>query len=318
MPSTDVPAEPAGDGHPHTTSVQTTPSNRTYSEHLATAEKILDIIDKYRFKGRPKINGESNPGQQCFLALIADAVRGNRPVPMCLPAFPCKSPNTQTKVLGRLPDKGEALALGHLNGLCAAIGTVHAPGATLIIISDGLVYNDLLGVPDSHVWAYGEALRALAAAHGATHVRFSRLRDLVRMPDDADADADELDEMRYVANATDFRRELLNRYGAPGYDAARAVAENADTCLTYRGYQRFLQTDLAPVYPMGEGRSRSQFEKGVGYVAKQMLKRGDAFARAVQDKFGDHVRLSIHPSSVGDTKISISVLPTDSAVFTTP
>ncbi len=60
---------------------------------------------------------------------------------MCLPAFPFKSPNTSTKVLGRLPDKAEEFALAHLNGLCAAIGDVYPPGAKLMIISDGLVYN---------------------------------------------------------------------------------------------------------------------------------------------------------------------------------
>jgi alpha-ketoglutarate-dependent taurine dioxygenase len=39
-----------------------------------------------------------------------------------------------------------------------------------------------------------------------------------------------------------------------------------------------------------------------------MLKRGEAFARAMRENFQDHVRLSIHPST-GEDKISINVLP---------
>lgn len=60
---------------------------------------------------------------------------------MCLPAFPFKSPNTQSKVLGRLPDKGEEFAMAHLNGLCLAVKDIYPPGAKLTIVSDGLVYN---------------------------------------------------------------------------------------------------------------------------------------------------------------------------------
>jgi hypothetical protein len=47
-----------------------------------------------------------------------------------------------------------------------------------------------------------------------------------------------------------------------------------------------------------------------------MLTYIKAFARAVRDKFANHVRLSIHPSS-GQNKTSISLLPTDTQ-FTTP
>lgn len=70
-------------------------------------------------------------------------------MPLCLPAFPFKSPNTQSKVLGKLPDKGEEFALAHLNGLCLAVKDIYEPGAELVIISDGLVYNGELP-PASH------------------------------------------------------------------------------------------------------------------------------------------------------------------------
>lgn len=71
----------------------------------------------------------------------------NKPVPMCLPAFPFKSPNSKSKVLGKLPDKGEEMALAHLNGICLAVKDIYPPGARLVIISDGLVYNGIYTHP---------------------------------------------------------------------------------------------------------------------------------------------------------------------------
>jgi alpha-ketoglutarate-dependent taurine dioxygenase len=132
------------------------------------------------------------------------------------------------------------------------------------------------------------------------------------------SDASELDEITYIASATEFRRALLNLFGRPDYDPSAQIAANEDTCLTYRGYIKFLDTDLQTVYPVGPERSRSRYKKAVEFIAKRMLSRGDAFARAVREKFPDHVRLSIHPSTPGSNKMSISPLPTDSPVYTTP
>lgn len=143
------------------------------------------------------------------------------------------------------------------------------------------------------------------------HIEFSRLKDLVHI-DVPDA----LDEITYVANATNFRLALLKLFSRPEYNPSLKISEDEDTCLTYRGYIKFLATDLQDVYPVGEGRSKSKYKKGVEYIAKQMLSRGDAFARAVREKFRDRLRLSIHPST-GENKMSINLLPTDT-IFTTP
>ncbi|KAM0228877.1 hypothetical protein ACHAPO_010401 [Fusarium lateritium] len=279
-------------------------------EALETSTKILDIIGRYRMKQDEHVCSQSDQSALRFIALIYTHVKAGNPVPLCLPAFPFKSPNSSSKTLGKLPDKGEEIALAHLNGLCNAIGDVYTPGAKLTIISDGLVYNDLLGVPDRDVWAYGETLRSLAAEKEFHNITFSRLRDLVEidLPQ-------ELDEMTYVANASNFRRALLNTFSKPGWSWDQ-VRQLDDQCMTYRGYIKFLQTDLETVYPVGEGRTKSKYKRGIEYIAKQMMARGDAFANAVRQKYPDHVRLSIHPST-GAHKLSVSLLPTDS-IYTTP
>ncbi|KAJ6788941.1 hypothetical protein PWT90_05193 [Aphanocladium album] len=277
---------------------------------LETAAKVLQVIDRYRLRRNSSATTKADEGVLKFLALIYTHVKAGDVIPMCLPAFPFKSPNSVSKVMGKLPDRAEDLALSHLNGLCAAIQRVYTPGAKLTIISDGLVYNDLLGVADKDVWAYGESLRKLAVDQEYTNITFSRLRDLVSIsvPDD-------LDEMTYVSNATNFRRALLNTFSRPDWNW-KEVSQSEDVCLTYRGYIKFLETDLKHVYPIGENRSKTKFKRGIETIAREMMARGDAFASAVRKRYSDYVRLSIHPST-GATKLSISLLPTTS-MYTTP
>lgn len=143
-----------------------------------------------------------------------------------------------------------------------------------------LTITDLLGVPDRDVWAYGETLRSLSVEKEFHNISFSRLRDLVEidLPQ-------ELDEMSYVANASNFRRALLNTFSKPGWSWEQ-VRQSDDQCMTYRGYIKFLQTDLETVYPVGENRTKSKYKRGIEYIAKQMMARGDVSCQADRNKGG--------------------------------
>ncbi|KAM0254683.1 hypothetical protein ACHAQJ_006533 [Trichoderma viride] len=277
---------------------------------LETASKILHIIDRYRLKQPADAAAKADEGALKYLALIYTHVKTGEAVPMCLPGFPFKSPNSQSKVLGKLPDKAEELSLAHLNGLCLAIQDIYPPGAKLTIISDGLVYNDLLGVPDLDVWDYGQTLRAIATAKGYKHISFSRLQDLVSIPL-----PERLDEMTYIANASNFRRALLNTFSRPDWDWKTTI-QNEDVKLTYKGYIKALEIDLQTMYHVVDDASKIKYKQSIEGVAQQMMARGDAFASAIRQKFKDSVRLSIHVST-GASKLSISLLPAES-IYTTP
>jgi pyoverdine/dityrosine biosynthesis protein Dit1 len=118
---------------------------------LRTSAHILRVIDRYKLPSSSstcaKPSSRADEGYLRFLPIIYSHVKASRPICLCLPAFPFKSPNSTRKVLGRLPDKAEEVALAHLNGLCLAIGDLYPPGAKLTIISDGLVYNGTLSFP---------------------------------------------------------------------------------------------------------------------------------------------------------------------------
>ncbi|CAD6582681.1 MAG: hypothetical protein ASARMPRED_001032 [Alectoria sarmentosa] len=275
-----------------------------------TSAKILSIIFRYRLTKAADAHDRWVEGTPKFLGIIDNFVKAGMPVRMCMPAFPFKSANKIDKVLGSLPDRAEEAALGYMNTMCSEIGAIYRPGAKLLIVSDGLVYNDLLCIPDKDTWAYGQELRAMGATK-FPHIEFSRLRQLV----DIDL-PEQLDEVTYVANATNFRRALLGQFGQDGLDVHRLIEENEDTRLTYCGHSRFLFNDLRYIFPKSESRGSNQYRRDVKYIAREMIKRGFAFAGAIKNSFPDHLRLSIHQST-GEHKISLSLLPTKTS-FTTP
>ena len=128
---------------------------------------------------------------------------------------------------------------------------------------------DLLCISDKETWEYGEALRSMAIEKGFDNISFSRIRDLldISLPDN-------LTEIVYVANCTNFRRLLLNQYGKANLDIDEEITRNADTKLTYLGYKRFLESDLQHIFPRGKRRSAHNYKRDCKYLAKQMLLRG--------------------------------------------
>ncbi|KAL3481726.1 Pyoverdine/dityrosine biosynthesis protein-domain-containing protein [Aspergillus californicus] len=269
---------------------------------MQTADRIMQILQSYSINC--KDSGTGWEDVETFLPTIMTCIEKKEPVRMVLPAFPFKSPNNKDKALGILPDLGEELALNHLNGLCLNIARVYEPGAEVHISSDGLVYNDLLGVPDEVVWDYGEALRQIAIDQKLRHLRFIRLADLLahdQCPQDDSASA----RAFYLTHAPCLRRELIQRFGDPSFDSRAAIRSDMDVCSTYRGYIRFLTKDLARQLPAKSKRAR---EAAITPIARSMISRGQVFAAAIRSQRGSYVRLSIHPSK-NSRKLSIPLLP---------
>jgi pyoverdine/dityrosine biosynthesis protein Dit1/alpha-ketoglutarate-dependent taurine dioxygenase len=231
---------------------------------------------------------------------------------MIIPAFPMKSPNRTAKVLSTLPDLGEELALHHLNGLCSNIQDIYPPGAEVRVQSDGLVYSDLLGVSDGDVFDYGEALRDMARTSNLSHLKFSRVSELLGY---SDLDLEDKDDVkvrraRYLDQVSKVREDLLEKYKDPDLDIKVAIRGEEDTRLTYCGYLKFLATDLVDDPRVVEARkvSNKAVDRLVAQVAREMLVRGKAFAEAIRERLPGVLRLSIH-EGVGSSKISVGLIP---------
>jgi hypothetical protein len=109
--------------------------------HEEVCAAVLSIIFEYSLHKFDDTMAQLEVGRPKFLAVIRRFVTAGKKIEMCLPAFPFKSANKTYKVLGRLPDKAEELALARLESICQRIESIYPPGATIMIISDGLVYN---------------------------------------------------------------------------------------------------------------------------------------------------------------------------------
>ncbi|CAG8290184.1 unnamed protein product [Penicillium salamii] len=284
------------DSDPHTILTPSPDSQRT-------AMDVLRIVESYGVDFEK--TGISWKGFESFVPIVLAQIEKQEPIRMILPAFPFKSPNSHDKVLGDLPDFGEELALFHLNGLCQNISAVYAPGAEIYISSDGLVYNDILGVSDETVWNYGEALRNIAVEKELHHVKFIRLFELLEHPW-FPSSTPEAAKNFYLAHAGCLRRELMFAFGDSTFDAAKAIKTDNDTCLTYRGYIKFLTQDLA--HQKRPDMSKRAWQAKIAETARQMIIRGKMFAAAIQKNRKDYVRLSIHESG-GEKKLSMSLVP---------
>ncbi|KAL6705956.1 hypothetical protein ACN47E_006235 [Coniothyrium glycines] len=264
----------------------------------ATATNILRVIEKYG------LNYERTgtwDGFETFLPIVIGQVEKKEPVLLLLPGFPFKSPNAQDKVLGVLPDLGEELALKHLDGLCDKIKVVYKYGAECQITSDGLVYNDLLGVTDETVWNFGQAVRQISSTNNLCNLSFLRLWDLLRYPGDFQS------KEFYLANANKIRQELKVRFGDPKFEADMANKSTADMHMTHTKYLEFVKQDLA-FNEKHLALSPEEQAVNIANTAKEMMGRWKAFSAALAAVPTQYVRLSIHDSG-GKDKLSMAVIP---------
>jgi pyoverdine/dityrosine biosynthesis protein Dit1 len=219
---------------------------------------------------------------------IQKAVQAGRPFEMVLPAFPAKSPNPE-KTLGHLPDYGEVLALRELNTLCRSIQECYAPGARIVICSDGRVFSDLVKVSDDQVNEYGRGIEEIVELWGLSNLATFNLDDVFS--------GFEFDRMR---------RELVDGFATPVEEIRRRTREDEAHKSLFNGIHRFIFEDRV-VLESGKSRSRVREEaKGVAY---EVIQRSNAWGELVQKHFPDAVRLSIHPQGPDSEKLGVKLLP---------
>jgi pyoverdine/dityrosine biosynthesis protein Dit1 len=249
--------------------------------------KILGRLFQHRRLSSMTGNSCAEPCQQCLalhLPRVRRFVSAGEPIHFLLPAFPAKSPNSR-KVLGRLPDMAEELALGFLQRVCDEIGALYEPGARITICSDGRVFSDLVGVSDDDVSDYGREISRLLKSLG------SKSLDLFQMEDLFDVDAHSA-----------MRDQLLLNY-ADSVDAIKErTRKHEHHQALFNGIQRFLFEDRVAIET---DRSRTKVRNECGERTYQVIQRSDAWGRLLNDCFPAALRLSIHPQNPHSEKIGI-------------
>ena len=234
-----------------------THGNSVTAANRSSANLALRILDTTQSYGNKVCSSEGSwPGKLILIPLIETGVSKLKPMQMILPASSFLSPNRRDSTLGSLPDLGEELALMHLNGLCESIAEVYEQGANVVIASDGLVYN---GESASTFWQVEYLLtitrldrhrrqRSLGLSHSnlkiietkeLRHLRALRIFDLLGF-----SETEHLNREEHLIHTSRYRREPLAKFAPVGFNPQEAVRNDQDTCVTHRGYIKFMTNDL--------------------------------------------------------------------------
>jgi pyoverdine/dityrosine biosynthesis protein Dit1/AcrR family transcriptional regulator len=256
------------------------------SAQAAVSRKILEQLFHHR---RLETAGScaERPCEQCFalhLPRVLRFVSANEPIHFLLPAFPAKSPSPK-KVLGRLPDMAEELALRFLDQVCDEIKELHSPGARITICSDGRVFSDLVGVTDQDVTDYGQEMERIRDRIATTSLDWFRMEDLFE-----------------TSEHSVMREQLIRHYAEPLAAIRQRVNDHDQHRLLFNGIQRFLFEDRVAIET---DKSRTQVRNQCKELTYLVMQRSDAWGRLLSDCFPGALRLSIHPQMPHAEKIGI-------------
>jgi L-tyrosine isonitrile synthase len=260
---------------------------------IRTAHRIMDLIARHQRAAKGPDGCSATPCTRCaavHAARVARAVAAGEPVRFVLPAFPGKSPN-RAKVLGVLPDTAERLALEFLDALTARIRGLYAPGAHILICSDGRVFSDAVGIPDEHITAYQSELRTMIDAQPHGGLGLFNLEDVPEL----------------AGTGHDRMRALLTEWYAEPLESLRCRIRAGEEVELYRAITRFLFEDADTA---GHSGSRSALQRDARARAYVVIQRSKAWGDLLADRFPDAVRLSIHPQPCGSAKLGIHLVET--------
>ena len=159
-------------------------------------------------------------------------------------------------MLGRAPDLGEILALSKLNQMCEDIRVIYSPGAEIHVATDGLVFDgdlffwarscqiayvslDVVGISKDDTWAYSEELSRIILERGLYNIKIRRAMDMMGL-----VEGKQLTRNLYLSLCDASREKLLQENGRTEQEIRKMIQSDSDTLLTYRGFIRFLETDL--------------------------------------------------------------------------
>lgn len=282
------------------------------------ATKITEIFET-TVKNSARVDRWSE-GRDSFIKNVNFFTSRNVQVEAVLPAFPCKSLNTE-KVSSPTPDKGEELAILRIIEFVSLVNEIYSPGMKFFIVSDGHVFSDCINVDDNVVDHYTENLKRLyqeVKPEGFDGIYFRGLNDCFESPtkDKIASCLEDVTVDHFLDTKLDEATEINRKIMMLGCD------DNADTLrdeiktplhprlFLYRGFNKFMSEDLVNT-PKAKAMSRKKFKKMVSSVAFEMILRNDAYSNLVELVFPFHLRLSIHAHHNAGPKYGIRLLDTN-------
>lgn len=289
------------------------------------ADTVTALFENQLLYELKDATGWRDQGRALFKSKVDGYVKRKMAVRMCIPAFPCKSTNTD-KVGSNLPDGAEYEALANLVSFCAKVRRVYNAGCEITIVSDGHVFSDCTGTDDDKVTEYNIHLKSMLeavkveASYHYNDIKFCDLEELMLDDHDQKCEVAEIfpEPIRAITHPVrtrvnqnnDLCRMFLVATCAPSRsiveDLIKVAPGHAVTAI-YRGFSRFMMQDLA-FHPDMRRRTITQRKKLAEEAALEMIRRNQAYSRLIEILLPDHIRLSIHAHDNRGPKFAIRLL----------
>lgn len=285
-----------------------------------TVHGFVEVFKTILYVAPAGLDRFESDGMDLLAQQLLYFINKNEPIKLILLAFPCKSANND-RVLGSAPDRGEELALKRLDGFCDQISpSVYPPGCKLVIMTDGRVYGDLVGVSDDSVAAYRETLKKLVPLK---NVEFHSLDDHFSTetkdsgslgssgPDEAvgakvtDGQSEVTSGHFGTKSHGDRLRELLvASSGVTEAEVKAQIGPDGKYRNVFEGFRKLLEYDLKFEDSVSEADRKAKIEG----IAVKMMVRNFAYTELVEKKYPNRIRLSIHDHDNAGPKFGIVLL----------
>ena len=151
----------------------------------------------------------------------------------------------------------ERQSLAFLNELCLRIGQIYAPGARIVLCSDGRVFNDVVGIREIDITTYQQDLTTLIAELRAYNLATFNLDNVFR-----------------GCRFEEMRSQLMACFGESIETVQEEVRADEEARRMYCGITRFLVEDaLRP----GMTISKTALQKQCRSRAYEVIRRSRAW-----------------------------------------
>ena len=217
------------------------------------------------------------------------------PLKFFVPGFPCKSSNTNRKVLGYHPDFSEYLAIRSLLDTVRKLEAVYPFGVKIVILSDYHTFDQHIGVNEEEYNVYHNQLKKIISDVAGDDV--IELISLSSFPEFSTTPSKEI--------STKLRDEYGGKHILETFDDA--IKKDPIMLEKYKQLRKFMQVDQShKISGSPKGRLNQNFIKR---ISRGMMAQGGALDNFLkqQKTLKDYIRLSIHHHLPSSGKFAINM-----------
>lgn len=254
-------------------------------------DQVMGVFNTFRMPDS-NISRWAEGGAEVLRSKLEPFVNNGREIQFLMLGYPFKSTNHQHKTLGTLPDLAEEVSLKQIASFGSAVRAVYPKGLKLTVLSDGFVFNDLLGEDEGVVDRYHDVTLGMAKDAQAP-VEIKTLKDL------------------YPGSSLSAAREKMSStFGITDVELERRILVDPNINWLYRAMIRFMEEETANRPQI----SKRQHHLAAKTLARAMMERNELYSNFADFEMPGYVRLSMH-ATTNDRKWGFKLLPGEDARY---